>query len=246
MSAVAYAGLDLRRQLRDKAGMFFIVVLPGFMYLVFGVGGDETAGSGNVAMYVTISMAAYGAVTATTSIAGAAAQEQRLGWGRQIALTPLTPLRFVLIKTGVALTVASVPVVLIYAIGAATGARGDLGDWLGSGLVILACSAMFAIYGLAVSLIFRGPNTAGISSGSVVVLAFLGNMFVPLSGLVLDIGRFTPLYGLSALAHYPLTQGVQPTGGTDELWWMIANIVAWTAIFTALAVWGVSRSRERQ
>ena len=55
---LTYARLDLRRQLRDKFGMFFIVGLPTFMFLVFGLGDDERVGSGNVAMYVMISMAA--------------------------------------------------------------------------------------------------------------------------------------------------------------------------------------------
>ncbi len=58
--ALGYTRLDLRRTLRDRGALFFIVVLPVFMYLVFGVGGDESVGSGNVAMYVAISMAAYG------------------------------------------------------------------------------------------------------------------------------------------------------------------------------------------
>ena len=64
---LTYARLDLRRQLRDRIGMFFVVGLPTFMYLVFGIGSDDPVGSGNVGMYVMISIAAYGAVTATTS-----------------------------------------------------------------------------------------------------------------------------------------------------------------------------------
>jgi ABC-2 type transport system permease protein len=32
---LTYARLDLRRQLRDRFGMFFVVGLPNFMYLVF-------------------------------------------------------------------------------------------------------------------------------------------------------------------------------------------------------------------
>ena len=95
--------LDLRRQLRDRIGMFFVVGLPTFMYLVFGLGSDDPVGSGNVAMYVMISMAAYGAVTATTSVAGSAATEQVMGWGRQLGLTPMRPLAFVAAKAGVAM-----------------------------------------------------------------------------------------------------------------------------------------------
>ena len=86
---LTYARLDLRRQLRDRFGMFFVVGLPTFMYLVFGLGSEDPVGSGNVAMYVMISMAAYGAVTATTSVAGSAATEQVMGWGRQLGLTPM-------------------------------------------------------------------------------------------------------------------------------------------------------------
>ena len=108
---LTYARLDLRRQLRDRIGMFFVVGLPTFMYLVFGLGSDDPVGSGNVGMYVMISMAAYGAVTATTSVAGSAATEQVMGWGRQLGLTPMRPLAFVAAKAGVAMSVAAVPVV---------------------------------------------------------------------------------------------------------------------------------------
>ena len=78
--------------------------------------------------------------------------------------------------------------------------------WLGS--------ALFAVYGLAICLVFRGSNAAGIASGMIVVLAFLGNVFTPMSGFMLDLGRFTPLYGYVALARFPLTDGLPP-GGAD-------------------------------
>lgn len=243
---VAYARLDLRRQLRDRVGMFFIVALPAFLFFVFGMGDDEAIGSANVAMYVMVSMAAYGAVTATTSVAGAAATEQTMGWGRQIALTPLRPLAFVGVKTAVAMVVAAVPIALIYAIGAATGSRGNAVDWLASAAIAWAGSALFAIYGLAVCLLFKGPNAAGIASGLIVILSFLGNVFTPMSGLILTIGKLTPLYGYAGLARYPLSEGYLPMdAGHDPVWLMLANVVAWTVIFAGLAVWGLRRGRER-
>ena len=241
----AYARLDLRRQLRDRIGMFFIVGLPSFMYLVFGLGSDDRVGSGNVGMYVMISMAAYGAVTATTGIAGSAAMEQVMGWGRQLGLTPMRPLAFVAAKAAVAMTVAAMPVALIFAIGAVTGARCDWTDWALAATVVWLGSALFAIYGLAVCLAFRGSNAPGIASGMIVVMAFLGNVFTPMSGFMLDLGRLTPLYGYVALARYPLTDGWLPVGGRDALWLPVANVLAWTVIFSLLAMWGVRRSRAR-
>lgn len=242
---VTFARLDLRRQLRDRMAMFFIVGLPTFMYLVFGLGSDDPVGSGNVAMYVMISMACYGAVTATTGIAGSAATEQVMGWGRQLGLTPMRPLAFVAAKAGLAMVVAAMPVTLIFAIGAATGARGAWSDWALGAAIVWVGSALFAIYGLAISLVFRGANAAGIASGFIVVMAFLGGLFTPMSGIMLDIGRFTPLYGYASLAHFPLTSGYLPTGEQDPLWLPVANVLAWTVIFSLLAMWGVRRSRAR-
>ena len=242
---LAYARLDLRRQLRDRFGMFFVVGLPTFMYLVFGLGSDDPVGSGNVAMYVMVSMAAYGAVTATTGVAGSAAMEQVMGWGRQLGLTPMRPLAFVVAKAAVAMAVAAVPVALIFGIGAATGARGDWTDWTLAAAIVWLGSALFAIYGLAVCLVVRGTNAPGIASGMIVVMAFLGNVFSPMDGLLLDIGRLTPLYGYAALARFPLTDGWLPVGGQDPLWLPVANVLAWTVIFSLLAMWGVRRSRAR-
>ena len=240
-----YAVLDLRRQLRDRVGMFFIVALPSFMYVVFGLGSDERLGSGDVAMYVMTSMATYAAVTATTTVAGGATLEQVAGCGRQLALTPLRPLAVVGAKAVVAMAVAAVAIALVFMIGAVTGASGEAGDWALSALVIWLGSAMFAIYGLAICLVFRGPNTPGIASGLIVVMAFLGNVFTPMDGLMLDLGRLTPMYGFAALAHYPQADGRLPLGGHDPLWLPVANVLAWTVLFSLLALWGLRRSRAR-
>jgi ABC-2 type transport system permease protein len=244
--AVAYAVLDLRRQLRDRLGMFFAVALPAFLFLVFGLGDDEPYGTANVAMYVMVSMAAYGAVTVTTTIAGAATTEQTTGWGRQLALTPLSPLAFVTLKSAVAMLVALVPIALIYAVGAATGAAGTTSDWLLTAVLTWLGSALFAVYGLAVCLHFTGQNAAGIASGLIVIMAFLGNVFTPMSGLILSLGRLTPLYGYAGLARYPITEGRLPMdAGHDSPWLLLANVTAWTVIFAGLAVWGLRRRRER-
>ncbi len=243
---LTYARLDLRRQLRDRMTMFFAVALPAFFFLVFGLGNDEPYGSANTAMYIMISMAAYGAVTATTTVAGSAAIEQTMGWGRQLALTPMPPLTFVGVKTAVAMTVAAVPIALIYLVGAVTGARGNAFDWLASAVIVWLGSALFAVYGLAVCLNFKGSGAPGIASGLIVILAFLGNVFMPMDGVILSIGRFTPLYGYAGLARYPVSEGYLPiSGGHDPIWSLVVNVVAWTVFFAALAVWGLRRRRAR-
>ena len=248
-----YTALELKRVFRDYVSMFFIAVLPAFFYLVFGASQDfagQRAGHGNVAMYIMISMAAYGAVTATTGVGGMAAVERAQGWGRQLGLTPLTDHAYVAMKAVVALAVAAVPVALIYVLGVVTGAEGDAAAWALSIVLLLLGASVFALFGLVMGLAFRTEAAVGAASGSLVIMGFLGNIFIPLSGTMLAIARFTPLYGYAALARYPVTRGALPTtDGTllqEPLWYAVVNVVAWLTVFALLATWLVRRGRDRQ
>lgn len=244
-----FAGLELRRVLRDYVSMFFIAVLPAFFYLIFGASqefSNDNAGNGNVAMYIMISMAAYGAVTATTGIGGMAAVERMQGWGRQLGLTPLADSSYVAMKAGVALVICSIPVALIYLLGLFTSAEGHVAAWVLSAVLVLLGASVFAIYGLAVGLAFRSEAAVSAASGLLVIMAFLGNIFIPLSGTMLAIAKFTPLYGYVALARYPLTEGYQPDGSHEPLWIAVTNVTLWAVIFGLTATALVRRGRERQ
>ncbi|MEO7754523.1 MAG: ABC transporter permease [Terracoccus sp.] len=244
-----YTLLELRRITRNGVGMFFTAVLPAFFYLIFGStvsAKDETIGNGNVAMYVMISMAAYGAVTATTSVGGNAALERQQGWGRQLGLTPLPDSGYIAMKSLIAMTVAAVPILLTFVLGALTGARGTAGAWALSALLCLLGSAVFAVYGLLVGTALRSESAVGAASGTLVIFAFLGNVFIPLSGAMLVFAKFTPLFGYAALARYPLTEGYLTDGSQDPLWLAILNVVFWLAVFGGLAVFFVRRGRGRE
>lgn len=251
---MTYFKMELLRVLRDPVTMFFAVVLPGFFYLLFGDNtsyGEYPLGNGNIAFYTMVGMASYGAMTATTVIGGMAAMERMQGWGRQLGLTPMTDGRFVATKTLVSLTIAIVPVLATFLLGLFTSADATWWVWFASGAIIMAGSAVFALYGLCFGLAFRSEAALSASSGSLVILGFLGNVFIPLSGTMLTISKFTPLYGVVALARYPMTGGEAISMNTGEtfqesLWPMIANVAVWTAIFGLIAVLLVRRSRGRQ
>ena len=233
---VTYWAIDLRRTLRDITNIFFIVGLPLVMYFVFGSAQsyrDAPVAHGNVGAVVMISMAVYGAVTATTAISGGAALERFQGWGRQLGLTPWSGAGFVVTKSAVAMTIAAVPVLTVGIAGAASlGAA-----WLGS--------AVFAGYGLSAGMAFRSESALGVAGGSLVLLAFAGNLFIPLSGVMLDLARFTPLYGVNALARYPITGGVVADGVVDPVWLPVLNVVAWALILGTTAAVLVRRRRGR-
>jgi ABC-2 type transport system permease protein len=252
---VTYLGLELKRFLRDVMGVFFTAVLPAFLYVIFGAAqswSKESVGNGNVAWYVMISMAAYGAVTATVSVGGSAAVERMQGWGRQLGLTPMRDSTFVVTKAMVAMIIACIPVGLIYIIGALTGAQATAAAWVVGAIIVLVGAAIFSIYGLIFGLAFRSESAVGAASGSLVILAFLGNIFFPLSGTLLTIATFTPLYGYVSLARRPLTEGYILNGTEsstmlyEPLWQPITNMIIWTLIFAALAIAAVRVGRRRQ
>jgi ABC-2 type transport system permease protein len=79
-------------------------------------------------------------------------------------------------------------------------------------------------------LVFRSDGAATLASISLTFFGFFGNVFMPLDGTMLDIARFTPMYGVVALARWPsLTDGVLTTGQTDQPG-IALNIVVWLVV----------------
>lgn len=251
---ITYYRLELRRMLRDRVTLFFTVGLPAIMYVIFGASpdyGSEPIREGNVAMWVMIAMAAYGAVSATTGIGGSAAIERMQGWTRQLGLTPLTAAEFVTVKAATAMTVAAAPISVVYLIGFATGASAPWHVWALSILVLMTGAMTFALYGLGFGLAFRSEAAVSAAGGSLVVMAFFGNIFVPLTGWQLAVAKLTPMYGYVALARRSLTGGATIDPDSSELipeplWQVAANVGVWTAVFAAVTLVLVQRSRGRQ
>lgn len=246
-----YLGVELRRLARDPVSVFFIALFPVFLYVAYSVGINLPAGplsTERVDMYVMIGMAAYGAATAAASISGHAAVERLQGWGRQLSLTPLSDAGYVAVKAGVSIIVAAVPIVGTYAVAFGTGVRAPWHLWVLSGACLLAGAAIWAAYGLCAGLAFRSEAAVTAATGGLVILAFLGNVFVPLGGLALEVARFTPLYGYVMLARFPVTGGrpLLPNGsGGEPLWVPALSLVGWGLVFVLVAWRLVRRGRSR-
>ena len=250
-----FVAWEFWRNFRMLDATFFVIILPAAMYLMFGVAMDQgelPAGYGNVSAYVMTSMAVYGAVIATTAMVGSAAVERSLGWGRQLNMTGLTQTNYIVGKTLMALLMAISPIVIVYVVGAFTGASFDsFGHWITSAALCLVVAVPFSLYGLAFALLFRSESAVSAASGLLVLFAFFGNLFIPLGGVLLDIAKFTPLYGPAMLARWPQTQGMlipmEPgaTAQFESMWVLLVNIVAWTLIFGVICLLAARRRTAR-
>lgn len=236
--------IELRRLLRNRRAVIFTVVMPVVFFLIFGVGqkySSESAGHGNVAAYVMISMAVYGAMIATTSGGAMVSIERSLGWSRQLRLTPLTPVAYVATKMLTAMTMGLVSVVVTYVVGAFSHATMDAHLWLVTGLIGWLGSLVFAAFGLFMGYLLPSDNVMQILGPVLALLAFGGGLFVPLDQMgttFRQIAELTPMYGVNQLVHAPLT-------GTsfDVLW--VVNVLVWLAIFVAGAAWRFRKDTAR-
>ncbi|WP_293695982.1 ABC transporter permease [uncultured Agrococcus sp.] len=241
--------IEAIRQLRNPYTLVFTLTLPVIMYLLFGAfmpWGSELIGNGNVSFQVMVSMAGFGTATAMSSLCSLAASEVRQGWGRQIAMTPLPVAGYAFTKLMAALTFSAFSVLAVYIAGAATGAEvNELWRWFACAGIILGIGVIFGLWGMGVGMLLNPDSAAALASIAITLFGFFGNVFMPLSGAMLDIARFTPMYGYIALVRWPLTGGELGDGTSDPLWLPILSVVVWTVLLFALAYAGVVRSRRR-
>jgi ABC-2 type transport system permease protein len=244
--SLTFLRLEIRRLLRNRRTMVFTLVMPPVFFLLFGGLSDayrsESAGRGNVSAYLAISFAVYGSMLANTSAGASVAVERALGWSRQLRLTPLNPFAYMLTKVLTAMVVGAMSVGIVFAVAAVTGAAQMPGwVWLVSGLAAWIGTVVFAAFGLFIGYLVPSENVMQLLGPALALLALMGGIFVPLDQLsdtLQTLATYTPAYGVGVLARAALIGDSVDVGA-------VANIVIWTAIFAAGAVWRFRRDTAR-
>jgi ABC-2 type transport system permease protein len=235
-------GIELKRLLRNRRTLIFTFAFPGMMLLAFGGQSDwnESVGQGNVAAYILVAMALYGASMISASTGASVAMERAQGWSRQLRLTPLRPAAYVFTKSLCALSMGVVAITVVNLIGVAQGrAHMPLGTWLACGLLTVVCTLTFAALGVFVGYLVPGENAMQFLGPGMAALAFLGNVFIPIpqGTLMWTVSAFTPMFGVAEISRFPLT-GELP-------WYAVVNAVVWLGLFVAGAAWRMSRDTAR-
>jgi ABC-2 type transport system permease protein len=236
-------GIELKRMLRNRRTIIFTLVLPAALLLSFGgqKGWQDKAGSGNVAAYILVSMALYGAALTAAAGGSMVALERSLGWSRQLRLTPLNPIVYILMKALVALVMGSLAIAAVNVVGLLQGkAEMPTHVWIVSAIVTVFCTLTFAALGVFVGYIVPGENAMQILGPGLALLSFLGGVFIPLdqySDAVRHVAYWTPMYGVSEIARAPLTHELP--------WYAILNAVVWFGLFVAGAAWRMSKDTAR-
>lgn len=230
--STTFLALEIRRLFRNKRTIVFTLVMPPVFFAIFGLQDsfktDYSLGQGNVTAYIAISMAVYGAMLATTSGGAMVSVERAQGWSRQLRLTPLSPVAYIVTKILVAMTMGFASIVVVFAVASVLGADMPLWVWLVCGLIAWVGSAVFAAFGLFMGYLLPSENVMQILGPVLAILAFAGGLFVPLgdSGWFPAVAKCTPLYGLSTLARAPF---IDADFGTLAI--AVVNLIVWGAVF---------------
>lgn len=224
---VTALGLEVRRMLRNRRTLMFIVVFPSLFFFLFGLSTrGPRAPSPEIVAFIMINMAVYGAMVGTTAGGAAVAVERSLGWSRQLRLTPLRPAAYVVMKVLTAMVLGFVAVATVFIVGALNGVHVAPHVWVLSFLAAWLCSLVFAAFGLFVGFLLPSENVMQFVGPLLAILAMFGGLFIPLSALppvMQTIAKFTPVYGVGQLARAPLMGGFTSVA--------VFNVAAWTFLF---------------
>ncbi|MEU2875714.1 ABC transporter permease [Streptomyces sp. NPDC007070] len=231
--------LELARALRNRKFLFFSVLYPSILFLIF----SSSSGSGErvdgtsltVATYLMVSMASFGALTAVLmGNSERIAKERESGWVRQLRLTSLPGRGYVLAKTAGAAVVSLPSIVVVFAVaGAIKHVRLDAWQWLALTGVIWAGSLVFAALGVAIGYLASGDAVRPITMIIYFGLSILGGLWMPSTTFpqwLQDIAKWLPTHAYAALGR--AIEQSQAPGAQD-----IAVLAVYFVLFAGGAAW---------
>jgi ABC-2 type transport system permease protein len=234
-----YLFLDVRRSLRNRRTLVFLVLMPVLFFLAFG--GGYRHSDPKAFVYVMVSMAVYGAMIATTSTGAQVSVERSQGWTRQLRLTPLRPTGYVLTKVASALSLGVVPIVLVLIVGGILGADLTVAEWIEVALLSWVCSLVFAAFGLFVGYLVPAENAMQFIGPLLALMSFFGGLFQPLDTLpqaLQNLAPYMPTYSVGLIARSPVTHS-----GMTLL--HIGGLLLWTGIFATGTLFLFRRDTSR-
>ncbi|CAN5492290.1 ABC transporter permease [soil metagenome] len=235
-------GIEIRRMLRNRRTIIFTLIFPAALFFAIGsgTGWQEDAGHGNVAAYIMVSMALYGAALTAASAGAMVATERALGWSRQLRLTPLNPAVYIGMKALIALILGAVAISVVNVVAIIQGrAAMPTHLWVACALLTLVCTMVFAALGVFVGYLVPGENAMQILGPGLALLSFLGNVFIPIDqgSTLWNVAAWTPMFGVAEVSRAPLT-GELP-------WYAVLNAVVWLVVFVVGAAWRMSKDTAR-
>ncbi|MEU7040264.1 ABC transporter permease [Streptomyces varsoviensis] len=235
--------LELKRAFNDWRLILFTIGMPMVIYLATAAQFDEPIDGTPVARYLLVSMAVFGAIGAALSIGGPrVAMEREIGWTRQLRLTAMSGVRYVVVKLMAAAVVTLVSIVAIFVLGSLVNdVHMPIREWVMSAGLVWAGSWVFCVLSVLLGYLFTSTS---ITVGLMVVnmgFSMLGGLFWPVNGFphwLRVVAEATPTYHLAQLGH--VAQNGDWPATTD-----VAVLAVYLLVSVAGAAWLYRRDEVR-
>ena len=204
--------LEIVRTIRAPRFVFFAVGLPiavYFAYSVTGIGSPTGAAPDGLSwrVWLMVSMAAFGAMSATTLAAAGppSVHAPARSTGAGTSAGARAPARAAArVRLAAAMVLAVPPLVLVAVAGAVVGVRLPPGEWVALTVVLWLGAVPFVVLGLLLGPLLDADADAAnvVLPGILVVLAILGGLFEPVEtfpGTLAAVARVVPSSHLADL-----------------------------------------------
>ena len=242
-----YTFANTEATLRDVAFMFFTVVLPVAMFLMFNtIYGKE--GHGQAGVGIMTNMAAYGSFGGALS-AGAVLQTERAnGWLRQLTVGGLQPRGFVIAKIVTAMVVILPAILLVFAAGLTIGGVDLTWGRVLRGVVTLWVAMLpMVVLGVVIALAVPHRAVQGASTLVLMVLSMVGGLWFPAQffpAWLLAIAKLLPTFWIGVLGQWATLGGWSIDGTTAHTGFPTQGVIVLGAWAVALAVVAALRFRR--
>jgi ABC-2 type transport system permease protein len=171
------------------------IAFPLAFYLFFGVAMKSAAGSFDISRYLLATYGAFGVMNAALFNFGVSvAVERGQGWSLFKRATPMPPMAHLVGRLAVSLVFSLLIITVLFSAGAGLAdVRMPLATWLSLAGVLMAGSAAFAAFGLAIGY-WVGPNSAPAVVNLISMpMSLLSGLWIPLPALPATLRQLAPL-----------------------------------------------------
>lgn len=242
-----YVALESLRQLRNIQSLVFTFIVPLVMLLLFGSmygGANQQEQSTGLPWLIvtTVQMAAYGGMMAALSQAFSITTERSIGWNRQLRVTPLSGIGYLVSKVAAALLVALVTITLLCLVSIVVlGATMDPLHWVFTILGVWIGVIPFALIAVAIGQYAKPSFAQPLFMVVFLGMAILGGLWLPLEIMpawMSNVAQVVPSYWLNKLGQIGAL-------GSGNVLAPIAILTGWTALLAALITWRYRRDAAR-
>ncbi len=230
---------EINRLRRNRRYFLFTLALPVVLYLIVAKQATKAYGV-DFAAYYMVAMSSFGAFSgALNSNVIRISEERKVGWIRQLRLTPLPANAYVVAKilTSMATTLPSIAIVFI--LGGFYGKVSlPLWQWVVTAMIIWLGSMIFAALAVAIGYRFAPDQAQPITMLIYFAFTILGGIWFPLGGVLQKIGQGTPTYEAVKISTDVIGNISVPFG-------LVIGLVVWLAVFLGLATLSVRSMAEQ-